>query len=234
MPQDNFKGIRELGATQIANVVTKQYKLVQHQEVYERVANALVNLGITDYKMAVSFNPKGTRMFASIVFPKLDIEPQKGDICKYALTMTNSVDSSSSFALIPTTYRLWCSNGASHSESMGKIQKKHMGDLNYSMKRMESLITDCLRQQKLVSEKYKAWVDEPVVKANFVDYIKNEGKDLLPQKYVIAFEEANLRAGNKWELFNSLTALNTHDHNRSVGAKLEFNNVIEKLMEVSY
>lgn len=74
-----------------------------------------------------SMNITENHMYLKAVTPKRSVEVRKGDIIQAGITITNSETGDGSFKVVPMTYRLWCLNGATHTEYGQTLKRTHRG-----------------------------------------------------------------------------------------------------------
>lgn len=230
---DGYKGIVNKITGSIAAIVSKKYELIQHKNVYDAFTKA-VGLITEETQIKVEFAKNGARMFIFLEYPKVSFEVKKGDIVNYGLTVTNSVDGSMRLMVIPYTKRLICSNGMTHQEMLGGVQKKHLKNAKVLVEELPAVIKEGLNNVTALHELYKQWAITEAKADELLDELKKEKPGvILPKKYADEIQ-TKIKMGDmltKWDLFNVLTELNWHDEKRQMDSKVNFNREIMKIVE---
>lgn len=220
MKLDNFRLIVDEKGEAI-QVVSKEYSLIQHTSVYKTFKK--IDHGFVNEQLV--FTNNGARMYilATAEVGSSEIEPIVGDLIKYGIAIENSVDKSRSLCVYAYTLRLACTNGMTHRHNARGYAVKHAhldGDFS-----LEAAISNTVMGIHELSSMYIKWTKETV---NDIEKAEELAAKLLPKKYL---NNVEITADTtKWDLFNQLTSLNTHDAKREDHTKLAFNRKIEDLM----
>jgi hypothetical protein len=212
----------------VVSFKSDDYTLIQHSEVLGTLSDAMMSTGLKVEKANPQFY-RG-RMYCDLTFKKHSIEVKKGDIVQTGVSVVNSVDGSTGIVIMPFTLRLSCMNGAVHRSILERSIQYHMGDRDAVLAKMSAIIVQAVDSTARVEETYKHWAethfDMKLLKTDpFIEVLNH-----MPKKYVKAINEEKPKT--QWDLFNVLTALNTHDERRSVNNKHYFNNRIEELLAI--
>jgi hypothetical protein len=141
--------------------VSKQYALIQHQDLIDAVASGLNDLGFNPDTLAAQLrlSDYGERMHLRMMLVNEAFNPGDDNLLGIALNCINSVDRSTSLELRISWHRLVCDNGMYLTDS-DKMRRVHLG----SLKRED--ITDYLKSQLAETEIDKTrltdWYKTPV------------------------------------------------------------------------
>lgn len=202
--------VREGDSAEIANVVSPRYQLVQHEDIWRRLMDAIGYIPpstLGEAKIKTIFPKGGQVMVADVMLPKLNAEPQKGDIVTFGVRFVNSVDGSTGVAVMPYTLRLVCTNGMTHSEYSGSIRMKHTSGSLERLVGVEQHIQRTLANFGKIAAQYETWTATPIKWAEAKVKLETS-KVALPQKLWDELDRENPE--NKWEMFNVLTWYNSH------------------------
>ena len=109
---DGYKAIVNPDTGKLFSIVSKDYKLIRHEEAIEKVEKAIgetANLG--QYEIRTEFYNGGGRMRCKYKFPKISVEIEQGDEINPELQLFNSYDKTYPFIVILGAYRVVCTNG---------------------------------------------------------------------------------------------------------------------------
>jgi hypothetical protein len=221
---DDYKAINR-GDITVA-VVSKEYSLIQHSKVIERLNQVVKPDEIA--KARIFYENNGAKMYLDLYYQKFSFKPKVNDEVQLGIRICNSVDGSMKLMIVPTSYRLACSNGVTHAREMGMIQRKHLGDALSVLTKLEEVIGEVQQRFETIQTRYSDWANTPIVFADAVPILEQK----LPEKYVKAIKLA--KPETAWDLFNCLTQLNTHDDRRNDGLKMDFDRTIEQIMTVQH
>lgn len=124
------KAIIRTDTDEVLSVMSKNYKLVSHKEVFNDAVDYLDNSGF-DYQIQKDeIIKKGSRMIVEFSIPELIHKYEDSDTLDFRLYFKNSYDGSWSFDFSCGFYRLICSNGLIIGDVLQKFAKKHTRYLN--------------------------------------------------------------------------------------------------------
>lgn len=141
--------------------VSKQYGLIQHQDLIEAVLSGLSDLGFKPDALAAELrlSDYGERMHLRLMLANEAFDPGDGNLLGIALNCVNSVDRSTAHELRISWYRLVCDNGMYLTDT-DKMRRVHLGSLN------PEDIADYLKSQLVEMETDKRqltnWYEKPV------------------------------------------------------------------------
>lgn len=116
-------------------VVSKDYVLVQHEDVVKAATEALKVAGIktADVDAELAITEYGERMALSLYLPaKYSFDPGDGNPMGMRLECINSVDGSTRFRAMMGWFRFVCSNGLVVGVTQSDVRRRHVGDLSSS------------------------------------------------------------------------------------------------------
>jgi hypothetical protein len=117
-----------------------------------------------------------------------------------------------------------------HRSVLEKSVQYHTGKREIVIGALSSVIKESVAKVTIIEQQYKSWMTVSF-NANSLNSEKfEEVTKPIPQKYLDAIEIAKPKT--KWDLFNVLTDLNSHDANRNFGGKHGFDRRIEDLLAV--
>ena len=219
--------------TQVFDVTSDRYQVVQHGEAVASVEKALASF--FGKGAAPTFNVRslngGARIRAEVKLPIPDVKLAKGDVSHLTLIMRNSYDRSCSFSAKLGAFRLVCSNGMTVGETFGAIKAKHIVRVGHELGDGQDSILDQLgeviKRAPMVKEIWEKWADQRVIPEEAAAAI-----DWLPAKYRTPLVEAPAwkRPVNAWEFYNMLTHMSTH-LTGSLQRRMDFD---EKISQMFY
>jgi hypothetical protein len=88
-----YKAIVDEKTGKLFSIVTKEYKLIRHEEAIEVIEQAIGETpGLGGYKVTMDFYNNGGRMLREYVFQDHQLAIQPGDFVKPTLRLFNSYD----------------------------------------------------------------------------------------------------------------------------------------------
>lgn len=229
-----------------SSIVSKQYNLVQHQDVFDSVKEALENLNLqTNFKI----HDGGDRFSVDVVFEGQNIDCGKGEVFGAGFRLINSYNKTTGVTIQPFLIRLACMNGmvvndilkvgfsVTHSSKMCLEFEAHipklLNDLSNSNERIKRILNnaigdsiewevlDKLLNKMQINNKHKKAITEILIKNRI-------GKEIT-----------------RWDLYNAFTNYATHGQQikptveRSLQRKSQillknnFNNIQKMELEVT-
>lgn len=222
-----FKGIVNAeNPKQIFDVVGKDYKIIQHNEVYDKVIAKLKELGLRHEVKTTEFK-EGARLRLVVNLPDLiiNVGPREiNDIVAFRMTFDNSYDSSKGLTAFMDGMRLACLNGQTVPDRFSKFYHRHTPgcDVNKMIDQIDVAVD---RFQTKLKEKFDAYYNtkiDPSKARTFLEECKADKNFKVSNKYleemirkmdfggnVDISGEADLT--NQWGLYNLITEVMTHD-----------------------
>lgn len=156
-------------------VVSKDYKLVPHREVFEVAVKAMENNGIdpSETQSELALSEYGERMNLCIFLPEqYDFDPGDGEKLAMRLELFNSVDGSSKFKVFIGWFRFVCSNGMILGIKKSTFQRRHQAGL--SIDDIGAVLESGLRNSKDEKEQFKTWRARDVRPNGIVRWINED------------------------------------------------------------
>jgi ABC-type sugar transport system ATPase subunit len=144
-------------------VVSKNYVLIPHMQVFDVVVKALKAAKITpaEVKTEIQITEYGERMVFSLYLPdKYEFDPGDGNPMALRLECMNSVDGSSRFRAIMGWFRYVCCNGLIIGVTRSDLRRRHVGDLNIDD--IEAVLTSGLTDSEAEMARFKVWRNTPI------------------------------------------------------------------------
>lgn len=160
-------------------IVSKQYALIQHRDLFRMAIHAVHEMKI-DFDNIVhyfEYSPNWETFFFSLKFPKqFTIDPGDGHLLELQLICFNSVDKSKNLMIEMGWFRQVCANGLVIGDKMFSMRKKHIGNFNilhvkdviqHGLDRIEpeKIMFNKWYQAKINEEQFEYWVNHDLKKA---------------------------------------------------------------------
>lgn len=160
-------------------IVSKQYTLVQHQQLFDKVLQALDNMEINcaDVKASLDLTEYGERMRLSVVLPhdKYGMKLAVNDEYGFKFECFNSVDGSMRLRAVISWLRLICLNGMTIRIDDTSYERRHnkymkISDIEYILHEgiassaKEREVYQRWRRQKVPLDKLAKWTDNYLAK----------------------------------------------------------------------
>jgi hypothetical protein len=139
-------------------VVSKDYKLVQHQEVVNMLEEAISSVGIPveEIKAELFITELGERMSLNLSLPDLyNYIPSDGHAINPRLECTNSVDGSTRFHAYMGWLRLICSNGLMIGVTRSNLYQRHTNKLEIA--NVQDILTYGLKESEIEKSNFEKW-----------------------------------------------------------------------------
>lgn len=139
-------------------VVSKEYQLVTHKEVFGAVAEALQNnkISLADTSVELTLTQYGERMGLSVFLPdKFNFDPRDDHPMAMRLECMNSVEGSTRFKVFIGWFRFVCSNGLIIGVTRTNFQHRHAGDL--SIADIAGVLKSGLEESDKEKERFEKW-----------------------------------------------------------------------------
>jgi len=156
-------------------IVSKQYNLVQHQDIIDEVLLALREVKVKSEEISVELDltTYGERMRLALKFPdSFGFEVSKGDRMAFTLECYNSVDGSLKFMTVLGWLRLICTNGMVRHERDSYYRRKHNQYLE--MKDIAAVLREGIGSVTVEQRIYKEWVEKKVTEKNLEKWVNGQ------------------------------------------------------------
>ena len=128
-----------LAGSEIRAVLSERYAPVDDHVLFELVTEALDHAGLRSDAL-VRATAVGTSTVLRVTLPGEGVAVKRGDIIEYGIDLGNSEVGLRSVQVVPTTYRLLCSNGMRGWQSEAASKFRHVG----APERLRELLRDAL------------------------------------------------------------------------------------------
>ena len=208
----DWKGVFNMNTNKVASVVSKDYKIIQHNDVFNTLTATLNNLNIDVFGLVDNRNNKVKMdlVFANQGTPVVD----DATGVKLGIRAINSYDRTSAFRLEMFGYRTVCKNGMAFGKVMGVREITiHMGQ-EKSLEKIEAITTMFIKNVMNSSTTLQAYINRAIG-----DSIEWEMLDkILPKLFAIEKHRKQIinrlkmfEPTTRWELYNAVTHYVTHD-----------------------
>jgi hypothetical protein len=172
-------------------VVSKQYRLVQHSEVFDLALEALkqAKISLSEVAWQLTLTKYGERMALRVQLPHgYGLDLGDGNPMALQLQCFNSVDGSTRFMAVLGWFRFVCSNGLIVGTATSSLRSRH--DERLEVEDIASVFREGLVQATGEREMYRKWVRTTVGQAAIRGWIdgsvaKEWGKKAAARAYHI-------------------------------------------------
>jgi len=155
---DKHKAIVNPETGKLFSIVSKDYKLIRHEQAIkrvERVLSAYADLG--KWNTDIEFYNDGGRMRVKYRFPEIEVEIAKGDVVNPELQLFNSYDTSWPFHIVLGAFRLICTNGMIIGQKFLQLRRRHVYD--FEKIDLEDEVSTALDRLNLQAKEWQEWAD---------------------------------------------------------------------------
>jgi len=207
-----YKAIVDEKTGKLFSIVTKEYKLIRHEEAIEVIEQAIGETpGLGGYEVTMDFYNNGGRMLREYVFQYHQLAIQPGDFVKPTLRLFNSYDLTWPFIIILGAFRLVCTNGLVVSQKFFQMKKRHVFDLQ-TLHFLEEVST-ALRRFSKQSAEWRRWAEVPLSKASYETTLEmmslgKKGTEEISSRThqeAAGFDKNSFPLVSLWIFFNILT-----------------------------
>ncbi|MBU2498451.1 MAG: DUF945 domain-containing protein [Proteobacteria bacterium] len=153
---ENYKAVVDLNTGKLFSIVSKDYRLIRHEQAIEQVEEAIFKTAsIGTYEAYTEFYNEGGRMRRTYRFPETAVEINKGDLVDLELYLFNSYDRTWPLIILLGAFRLVCTNGLVVGQKYLHLRKRHvyeLGQINVS----EEVLT-ALKRFRSQTKQWKRW-----------------------------------------------------------------------------
>jgi hypothetical protein len=188
------------------STVGKKYKIIQNEEVFSHVAEALVdsNLDLEGLSVATSGSSNSGRHLAKLTLPSHLFETSKGDKTAMQILVRNSHDSTWKFSVDVGGFRMACANGQVWGDYLSAYSNLHTQ--NYAIERLTGHLDGMIDQFDTMGSQWIKMqgikIDDNQAKAIILDYLNKKWATI--EKKESYFESAKTTAPIElWMLWNN-------------------------------
>ena len=214
---DKYKAIVNPDTGKLFSVVSKDYKIIRHEEAIDQVEKAINETpDLGKYEIETEFYNDGGRMRQKYVFPDISVEIEDGDAVNPELQLFNSYDVTWPFILILGAFRIICTNGLIVGEKYLDIRKRHV--FHFDQIDLKKQVSTALNRFNLQTAEWTKWACQQLTeeahtqvmeamkfgkkaKEEVAERIDREAKD---------FDDNDFPIMTLWIFFNILTWFITH------------------------
>jgi hypothetical protein len=212
--------------TRIWQVASADYRLIDHQEVLEKVVANLAELGLDEVRGRVKTWNYGGRMWVECIEP-VDFEPLPGDRYNRGFWFKNSYDSSNSLGSGFYALRMICSNGLMAWTREVLVRKIHLGQVKLGDWIRDAIRT--MREKELAFEKMIQQAAQVRIEEDLNAVLERLHVGPLVGKKIQRRLES--RDGfSAYDLFNAITAFATHDLAEKPLAQENYSRIAQRIL----
>ena len=210
--------------------VSKNYKVVKHSEVVEKLESNMSLLG-SNVKIRTILGTDGKSMQRLYTLNDHSIEVARRDYIAPVIRVVNSYDGSTAVGFMMDGMRQVCTNGMIGFSRVAEMKYRHFGLKGDVHELFDKTFEQLLAGFKKYTQVWSSWIGNGVneERANLViDYMPARIRPYLRDRMANDFKD------DKWSLYNVFTAVITHDYipSRSRSAdlqKIKIGNYVTKL-----
>lgn len=201
----------------VFSIVSKDYKLIRHEDAVMRVNNVIAeNSDLGKYDVSIEFFNDGSRMRSTYCFYEISAEITSRDPVNPELHLFNSYDTSWPFILLLGAFRMVCSNGLVIGTKFLHIRKRHVYD--FEQIDLENQVSTALKRFHLQTNQWQKWTDRPLTERDYKKILKcmkfskgamQEIEDQTAQE-AQDFSDNGFPIISLWLFFNIITWYITH------------------------
>jgi hypothetical protein len=208
---ESHKAIVDIKTGKVFSIVSKDYKLIRHEEAIEEVEKAIKNHpALENYLVSTVFYNDGGRMRRTYRFPEITANISQNDTVNLELHLFNSYDTTWPFILILGAFRLICSNGLVVGKKFYQFRRRHVFDLAEFA--MMNDLSASIRRFHTQGEKWKQLTTIQLTKGIYLKVMEtmNLGKKAIDEIQNEALKSASLSEEGMplttlWIFYNLLT-----------------------------
>jgi hypothetical protein len=154
---DNHKAIVGLDTGKLYSIVSKDYRLIRHEDAITEVEQELSGTkGLGEYEVMTDFYNDGGRMRRTYRFKNVGVEVRKDEVINPELHLFNSYDTKWPLVVSLGAFRVICTNGLVVGERYLHLRKRHVYAIGQIDVRDE--IGTALVRFKRQAKQWRRWV----------------------------------------------------------------------------
>ena len=151
-----YKAIVDADTGKLFSIVSKDYKLIRHEEAIEKVEDTISNIPeFEKFQVKTSFYNDGGRMRRTYSFPDISVEIMENDKVNPELHLFNSYDVTWPFIVLLGAFRFVCANGLVVGKKFLYVRKRHVYGLDQIG--LQEEISTALNRFDQQTSKWKEW-----------------------------------------------------------------------------
>jgi len=227
---NKFVGVYNNTQGEFCNVVTPNYKLIQHKDYITNFATALDRLNI---KYDMEIKPQGNKVYVDVSFSEKKHKFEKlNEEFMTGIRLVNSYDKSTGLGIMPRYTRLACTNGMIMTRSEMKFNVRHNSKMLQEMEgfietRLNSIINSSEELKNFVSLSMNDSIEwltvtkileklilqfnhrEEILKRLDISVVVTKPKNKKKEISYIT-EKTGRKKITRWDFYNAITHYLTH------------------------
>jgi len=157
------------------SIVSKDYELVQHTEVFDALSSALADRWPDPIKLEgrLRLSEFGERMHVSVALPCSDFNPGDGHRLRLRINCFNSVDRSAALETLLTWERLVCSNGMTVTVKKDLARQIHLWN-RISVNDIKTVLEKHLLVAQEEHKTFSTWFQKPLTMDQIEQWADND------------------------------------------------------------
>jgi hypothetical protein len=232
---DNYKAVVNAETNELFAIMTKQYRIVQHEDVLTHIESTLKkNPEYGEWERNILFSKNGqARMHAIYRFPGVEVAVKQGDFVNPTVEVFNSYDGGWNYQVLFGAFRLVCSNGLTIGEKILHYNRRHTQNFTFLM--AEEILKNGMHTFSIQRGIWEKWVDEMIEKRQMEEIFHK--LELSKKDTQAVNEEIETETGisigyteqiNMWLFYNILCQYITHSVSSEL-KKVRLQNQMRKL-----
>ncbi len=214
---EKYKAIVNPETGQVFSIVSKDYKLIRHEQAIEKVEQTIARFAdLGKWNTDIGFFNSGGRMRMKFLFPDIEVKIDMDDFVNPELQLFNSYDITWPFIIILGAFRLICTNGMVIGRKFLDLRKRHVFD--FKQMDLDNEVATALNRFNLQTKQWRGWTGRHLTQKNYDDVMKamklgkqatTEVDDRMSQE-AESFDNTGFPFITLWMFFNVLTWYITH------------------------
>jgi hypothetical protein len=214
---ENHKAIVDLKTGRLYSIVSKEYRVIRHEEAVKEVEAAIRHTnGLGPYEVKTDFYNDGGRMRRTYRFVGVAHEIRPSDFVNPELRLLNSYDLAWPFIVDIGAYRKVCSNGLIIGTILLQLRKRHVSELNRLD--LREAVNTALERFGKATLLWRDWAKRPLTEDKYntvmeaMDLVINATEEIEGQIRVESEERdpQGFPVMTLWAFFNVLCWYVTH------------------------
>ena len=214
---NDHKAIVNPETGKVFSIVSKDYKLIRHEDAILRVNNVIdENSDLGKYKVSTEFYNDGSRMRSTYCFYEISTKITSRDPVNPELHLFNSYDTSWPFIVLLGAFRSVCANGLVVGRKFLYIRKRHVYD--FEQIDIENQVSTALNRFHRQTNQWRKWADRQLTGKDYrkvmksMKFRKNATEEIEDRvkEDASGFDKVGHPIMSIWIFFNIITWYITH------------------------
>ena len=163
---ENHKAIVDLDTAKLLSVVSKDYRVIRHEDVIEEIEAAIHHTrDLGPYEVQTAFYNDGGRMRRTYRFTGNAAEVKKGDPIYPELHLFNSYDKTWPFFVLLGALRVVCENGLVFGQGLLYLRRRHIYQL--AQINVAKEVGTALKRFHKQTQQWKGWTERRLTKRGY-------------------------------------------------------------------